>query len=106
MQKPRATENLLGDALHPLLQIIVHVGRDVILWHGGLLHQNQRGRLIARRKDPTCSPHHRPTHEKRYQKLQMATPHHPQVVLQVEAFRTFLVEIVNHRIHLPSGLEN
>jgi hypothetical protein len=26
--------------------------------------------------------------------------------LQVEAFRTFLVEIVNHKIYLPSGLEN
>src|ERR1039458_4610174 len=106
MQKPCPTKNLLCDALHPLLQVIVHVRRNVILRHGGLLHQDKCGRLIARRKNPACTPDQRPSQENRYQKLEMATPNHPQVALEVEAFRTLLVEIVNHRIYLPSGLEN
>ena len=35
----------------------------------------------------------------------MATPRDPQIALEVEAFRTLFFEIVNHRIYLPSGLE-
>ena len=59
VQQPGAAENLLRDALHPLLQIVVDVGRDVIFRHGGLFHQNQRARLVARRQHPARAPHRR-----------------------------------------------
>jgi hypothetical protein len=36
----------------------------------------------------------------------VASPNQAQVTLKVEAFRIFLVEIVNHKIYLPNGLEN
>ena len=52
MQEPRPAENLLSDTLQPILQVVIYVGRDVILRHGGLLHQNQGARLVARRQRP------------------------------------------------------
>ena len=45
VQQVGPAQNLLRDALHPLLQIVIDVGRDVVLGHRGLFDQNQRGRL-------------------------------------------------------------
>ena len=102
VQEPGAAENLLGNALQPILQVVVHVGRDIIFRHGGLLHQNQGARLIARRQNPARLP--RPAAQARnsgIKKMEVAPADHAQVTLKVEAFRTFLVEIVNHR-NLPA----
>ena len=56
VQQAGAAENLLRDAPHPVLQIVVHVGRDVILRHGGLLHQNQRARTGSAKAEPSSPP--------------------------------------------------
>ena len=41
VQKTRPAQNLLRNALHALLQVVAHVGRDVIFGHGWLFYQNQ-----------------------------------------------------------------
>ena len=56
MQQSRTAQNLLGNALHPLLQVIVHIGRHVVFRHGGLFHQNQGARHVARR-ETQLAPH-------------------------------------------------
>ena len=68
VQQPRPAQNLLRNALHALLQIIVHVRGDVILRHGGLLHQDQGGGLVAGGQNPADSPNQHPSHEERDQK--------------------------------------
>src|SRR5580765_7851798 len=98
MEQPRAAKNLLGNALQTLLQIVAHVRGDVILGHGGLLHQNQRSGLIAWGKDPTYAPHDCPAQQQRYQKVKMSAPHEPEIMLQVKTFRAFLFQIVNHKL--------
>ena len=58
LEKARAAENLLGDVLDPVLQIFIDIRHDVVFWHRGLLHQDQRARLIAARQNPAGSPDH------------------------------------------------
>ncbi len=86
VQQPRAAEDLLGDALQALLQVIVDVRGNVVFGHAGLLHQNQRARLVTRRKHPTRTPNDCPPKKQWYQKVEVAAAHHAQIVLQVEAF--------------------
>ena len=93
VQQVRPAENLLRNALHPFLQVIVDIRRDIVFRHGGLLDQNQRARLVPRRQNPTRSPHHRPADKQRYQEMEVATAHYSQIMLKVEAFPALLFQI-------------
>ena len=63
VQQVGPAQNLLRDALHALLQVVINIRGNVILGHRRLLDQNQRGRLVARRQHPARGPHNRPTDE-------------------------------------------
>ena len=90
MREPCATQNLLRDALHPFLQIVVDVGCYVVFWHRRLLDENQSARHIPGRQHPACSPHHCPTDEQRNQEMEVAATHKSQVMRNVEAFPALL----------------
>src|SRR5208337_779670 len=96
MQKTGTTKNLLGEVLHPRLQIFVHVRNDIILGHGWLLHQNQRARLVARRQNPARPPHCEPPQKQRDQEMQVAPANDSQVVLKVETLRSFRINVCGH----------
>ena len=99
VQQTSPAQNLLRDALQAVLQIIVHVGRNVILWHGRLLDQNQCARLVARRKNPTRAPYRGPYQEQRNQEMQMPAARDAQVMLQTQACQSLLFVVVCHLSH-------
>src|SRR5208337_4051305 len=105
MQQTGTTKNLLGEVLHPPLQVFVHVRHDIILGHGWLLHQNQRARLVARRQNPTRSPHGEPPQKQRDQEMQVAPANYSEVMLEFETLWILRSNIFGHS-HLFSGLAN
>ena len=86
-EQTRAAENLLRDALQPALQIVIHIGYHIVLWHRRLFDQNQCAGFVASLKKPTGSPHDKPPKKQWYQKLHVATTSNVQHAAKIEWLR-------------------
>ena len=90
VQQVGPAQNLLRDALHPLLQVVINVRRDVVLRHAGLLDQDERGRFDTSAAAPSLRPIQLPINEQRDQKMDVAALHHAQIFRYVEALSALL----------------
>jgi len=73
------------------LQIVVDVGRDVVLRHRRLFDEDERARFIARREKPAAAPHQHPAEKKRDEEVDMAAPGYIQIARDIEFLVIFLL---------------